>query len=382
MSSSLKIVPVATAKDRRRFVDLPFRLYRGDRHWRPPIKAEVHDLIAGSVRRNPWFSHARLGLWLAVRNGEVVGRISAQVDDLVQDRMGRGTGQWGLLECVDDRAVASALLDVAEDWLRQQGMTRSLGPFSLSLWDECGLLIRGFDAPPTVMMGHHAPHYAGAVEAHGYVAAKDLHAYAVPLGGFPERVNRIAALGEAEARIRVRQVDKSRFDTEAALILGILNDAWANSWGFVPMTPAEVAHFGKKLRPVVYEDLVYIAELDGVPAAFMLTLPDLNELTADLNGTLLPFGWAKLLLRLRAPKVRRIRVPLMGVRQSLQRSRTASLMAFAMIERTRRTAAARYGAGEAEIGWILDDNAPMRAIADAIEGNITKTYRIYERALA
>ena len=377
----VRIVPVGTAADRRRFVDLPFRLNRDDPHWRPPIRAEMRDLISGSPRRNPWFGHARLGLWLALRGDEVVGRISAQVDALVQERMGPGTGQWGMFECVDDPGVAATLLDAAEAWLLAAGMTRALGPFSLSIWDECGLLVRGFDRPPTAMTGHNPAYHAALVEARGYVGVQDMHAYAVSLAGFPERVNRIAALGEASPRIRVRPADKSRLREEAHLILDILNDAWADNWGFVPMTPEEVAHFGRKLRPIAYGDLIHVAELDGAPVAFMLTIPDLNELTADLDGRLLPLGWAKLLLRLRAPRVSRIRVPLLGVRRSLQRSRFASMMAFMMIERTRHAASTRYGAGEAEIGWILDDNAPMRGIADAIGARLSRTWRIYGRAL-
>jgi hypothetical protein len=296
--------------------------------------------------------------------------------------MGAGTGQWGMLEFVDDPAISAALLQTAEAWLRERGMTRALGPFSLSIWDEPGLLVKGFDLPPTVMMGHHRRWYAPAVESAGYRGIKDLHAYELPVDtGFPEKVNRIVAAGEKNSRIRIREVDKSRFDDEAALILDILNDAWSDNWGFIPLTPAEVAHVGKKLKPIVFEDLIRIAELDGEPVAFMITLPDINELTADLDGRLFPFGWAKLLWRLRRPKSTRMRVPLMGVRKTHQATRAASFMAFMMIEYNRRTAVANYGAKRGEIGWILDDNEPMKSIADVIESEITKTYRIYEKAL-
>ena len=165
------------------------------------------------------------------------------------------------------------------------------------------------------------------------------------------------------------------------MILDILNDAWSSNWGFVPLTPAEIAHVGKKLKPIVFEELIRIAEYDGVPVGFMISLPDINELTRDLGGNLFPFGWAKLLWRLRAPKVKTIRVPLMGIRKEFQGHRIASLMAFQMIEYIRRDAIAMFGATEGEIGWILDDNGPMRSIADAIEARVTRTYRVYERAL-
>lgn len=381
MSGGITIRPVETSADRKRFVDLPFRLYRDDPTWRAPLKMEVHGLIGGA-KSNPWFEHARARFWLATRDGEVVGRVSAQIDELVLQHMGAGTGQWGMFETVDDSAVADALMGTAEGWLREQGMTRALGPISLSIWDEPGLLVQGFELPPTVMMGHHLPYYQRLIEARGYVKAKDLYTYELPIAdGFPEKVNRIVAAAEGSSRIRLRNVDKSRFDQEAALILDILNDAWSDNWGFIPLTPAEVAYVGKKLKPIVYEDLIRICELDGEPVAFMITLPDLNELTADLNGSLLPFGWAKLLWRMRRPQVKRMRVPLMGVRKKVQGSRFASFMAFLMIEHIRRAAVANYGATRGEIGWILDDNGPMVSIAEAIESDISKTYRIYEKAL-
>jgi hypothetical protein len=381
MSGGITVRPVEGAADRRRFIDLPFALYRNDPNWRAPLKAEVRGLIGGP-RSNPWFEHARARLWVAVRDGETVGRISAQVDDLVLDHMGAGTGQWGMFECIDDGAVADALIATAEAWLREQGMTRALGPFSLSIWDEPGLLVQGFDHPPTVMMGHHLPYYERLIEAHGYRGVKDLHTYELPIAaGFTDKFERIVAIGEGNGRIRIRQVDKSNFDREAALILDILNDAWSDNWGFIPLTPAEVAYVGKKLKPIVFEDLVRIAELDGEPVAFMITLPDLNELTADLDGRLLPFGWAKLLWRLRAPKVTRMRVPLMGVRKSHQGSRFASMMALMLIEHIRRAAVRNYGAVRGDFGWVLEDNGPMRSIADVIGAKVTRTYRIYERGL-
>jgi GNAT superfamily N-acetyltransferase len=378
---TIDIVRVDSRTDRHSFVDLPFTLHADDPQWRPPIRSEVHDLISGKIRRNPWFEHAQLGLWLALDRGTVVGRISAQVDDLVQVRMGHGTGQWGMFECVNDTLVADALLHTAEAWLRSNGMTRSVGPFSLSIWDECGLLVEGFDTPPSVMMGHNPVYYPELVERRGYVGIKDLYAYAVPLQGLSERLARMVVLGEASRRIRIRRIDPKRYGAEVTLILDILNDAWSDNWGFVPMTALEIAHAAKKLKPVIYEDLVYVAEVDGEPMAFMLTLPDLNELTADLDGRLLPFGWAKLLHRLRRPKVQRVRVPLMGVRKAFHGTRLASLTALMMIDRTRDAAASRYHATEAELGWVLEDNQAMRRMAIAGCGRISKTYRLYERSL-
>jgi hypothetical protein len=261
-------------------------------------------------------------------------------------------------------------------------MTRALGPFSLSVWDEPGLEIEGFDEAPTVMMGHHRPAYAGWVEAAGYTKAKDLVTYALNIEHWEDpKIDRLIASGEKNSRIRIRKVDTSRFAEEAAIILNLLNDAWSGNWGFVPLTEAEIAFAAKKLKPIIYEDLVRIAEVDGEAVAFMITLPDINELTADLNGRLFPFGWAKLLWRLRKPRTRRLRVPLMGVAKKLHNSRLASLLAFMMIEYTRRDAVANYGATHGEFGWILEDNKGMLSIAQLPGANINHRYRIYEKQL-
>jgi hypothetical protein len=380
-AGAVEILPVVSADDRRSFVDLAWTLYAGDPNWRPPLKDEVHALIAGP-KRNPWFLHGRAAFFLARRDGRDVGRISAQVCDLVQERR-PGLGQWGLFETIDDAEVAAALIRAAEGWLREQGMTRAQGPISISIWDEPGLLVAGFDSPPKVMMGHHLPWYERHIREAGYVGVKDLHAWSVPVDRpFPEFVNRIVAAGEKNRRIRVRPVELNRFAAEARTILEILNEAWSNNWGFVPLTDAEVAHVGKKLKPIVIPSQILIAEYDGEPVAFMMSLPDVNELTRDLDGRLFPFGWAKLLWRLRNPQVEWFRVPLMGVKTKLQGTRTASLLAFMMIEGVRRTGVANHGARWAEIGWILEDNGPMVSIAEAVGAEITKTYRVFEADLA
>jgi len=378
-SSGLIVRPVEDAADRTAFVDLAFALNKGDPNWVPPLKTEVHGLL--DPRTNPWFGHAEARLFLAERDGRLVGRISAQVDQLVLEHMGAGTGQWGMFEAADAEAAA-ALIHRAEAWLRGRDMTRSLGPFSLSIWDEPGLLVKGFDHPPTVMMGHNKAAYEAWVEAAGYEGVKDLFTYDLLVAdGFPPIVNRIVANGEKNPRIRIRKVDKSRFDEEAAIILDILNDAWADNWGFIPLTDAEKAYGGKKLKPIVFDDLIRVAEVDGAPVAFMMTLPDLNEYIRDFGGRLFPFNWAKLLWRLKRARFDTMRVPLMGVVKRLQSSRLASQLAFMMIEYIRRDGVARYGARRAEIGWILDDNEGMKAIADAIESKVNRIYRIYEKPL-
>ncbi len=384
MAAEPTIRPVLTKADRKAFVNLPFRLYADDPNWVPPLKSEALGLI--TPEKNGWFSHARAQLFLAEQDGRVVGRISAHIDTLAltlpaEQGFGPGCGQFGLMEA-ESEDIFKALLATAEQWLRDQGMTRVIGPISMSIWEEPGLLVQGYDHPPTVMMGHARPDYRDWIERAGFAPVKQLLTYELDITqDFPPIVERIIRSGERNDRIVVRKVDKSRFDEEAAIILAILNDAWSDNWGFVPLTQPEIDDVGKKLKPIVFNDLIRIAELDGRPVAFMITLPDLNEAIKPLGGNLLPFGWAKLLWWLRKPRVRTMRVPLMGVVKELQSSRIASQLAFMMIEYIRRASVAHYGATRGEIGWILDDNQGMRSIAETIESRVNKVYQIYEKAL-
>ncbi len=380
MSQPITVRPVETARDLTRFIDFAYDNYKDDANAAPMLRRDAHELL--NPRKNPWFEHARARFFLAERDGKVVGRISGQVDELVLQHMGAGTGQWGSFELIDDADVATALFDAAEGWLRAQGMTRALGPFTLSIWDEPGLLVEGFDTQPTVMMGHHRAYYAKHVEARGYAKAKDLLCYEVPLEiPFPPVVQRIVKTGLANPRLKVRDTIMAEYAKESKFILEILNDAWAGNWGFTPLTTAESTYAGKKMRPVVYPDLVRVCEYDGEPIAFMFTLPNLNEVTQKFNGRLFPFNFIPLLRAIKKPRAKWVRVPLMGVLKKYQGTRLASLAAFMMIENIRNTASTLYGAKTAEIGWILEDNGPMRSIAEVIHSRINKVYRIYERAL-
>ena len=383
-SNNIEIVPVTTKGQKKAFIEAAYRLNAADPHWVPPLKTEVHALLTPD--KNPFFEHATVQLFLAMRAGEVVGRISAHIDHLAlkqaaEKGMGLGTGNWGMMEAASED-IAAALIARAETWLREQGMTRVLAPLSLSVWDEPGLLTKGHDHSPTVMMGHNSAAHQGWIEALGYSLAKLLTTYELDiLKPFPPLIERIITSGERNSKLHIRKVEKSNFDRDAAIIMNLLNDAWSDNWGFVPLTDHEIAHVGKKLKTIVFEDLIMIAELEGEPIAFMMTLPDLNEAIRDMGGSLLPFNWAKLLWWLRAPKVRTMRVPLMGVKKELQNSRLASQVAFMMIEYIRRAAVKNYGATRGEIGWILEDNKGMVAIADALNTRINREYSLYEKAL-
>lgn len=378
------IEQVHSKKDRAAFVDTGNMFASREPHSVPQLRGEQIELITPG--KNPFFGHAKAQLFVAKRGGKPVGRISAHIDLLALDTpreqgFGPGTGMFGYFDA-EDEEVAHALLAEAEKWLRSEEMTRSLGPISMSIWEEPGLLVRGQDHPPMIMMGHHPAHYRGWIESYGYRPEKTLLTYDLDVSqDFPPLIQRIVKSGERNERISVRQVVKKDWDSEVDIILNILNDAWSTNWGFVPFTPDEIAYAGKKLRPIIFEPLNMIAELDGVPVAFMLTFPDINQVQKKINGKLFPFGWFHLLRWLRKPMGAGMRVPLMGVKKELHNSRVASQLAFMMISQIRENAAVNYGSKRGEIGWILDDNQGMVAIADAIDSKINREYIVFGKNL-
>lgn len=380
----ITITPVAGKRGRAAFVDLGRKFSAGVPHFVPQLRREQLELV--NPDKNPFFEHARVQLFIARRGGEAVGRISAQIDELAltippEQGLGPGTGMFGYYDAADSQ-VGEALLEAAEDWLRQQGMARVLGPISLSIWEEPGLLVRGHDHSPMLMMGHHPAHYQGWIEGAGYAPIKKLFTYELPItGSFPPLVERIVKSGERNPRIAIRPVDKSKFADEVRIILHILNDAWSGNWGFVPFTDTEISYAARKMLPLIHPGLVQIAELDGCPVAFMITFPDVNEALVQTGGKLFPFGWFTLLRWIRKPRGKHMRVPLMGVLKEYHNSRLASQLAFMMIERIRQEAVDTFGASRAEIGWILDDNQGMVAIADTIGGTINREYLIYQKVL-
>lgn len=385
--SEIVITEVSDKAGRAAFVDVQYRLNAADPNFVPQLRAE--EIERYTPGGNPYFEHARCQLFLANRGGQVVGRIAAHIDELAlaqpaEQGMGPGTGMWGALQA-EDGEVAAALIHRAEQWLRGQGMTRVLAPMTLSVWEEPGLLVKGFDHPPMIMMGHNSPEQQGWIEGAGYAPAKKLATFDLDITKpFPPLIQRIVQSGEKNARIRIRDVDLKNFDREVEIICAILNDAWSENWGFVPFTPTEIAYTAKKMKPLVKPDLVRIAEYDGEPVAFMITLPDANQIqmkAVGRNGKPSILGWIKLGLWMLRTKPADMRVPLMGVVKRLQSSRMASQLAFMMIETIRQASVTRYQGKRGEIGWILDDNQGMNAIAEAIDATVNKEYLVYGKGL-
>jgi hypothetical protein len=375
----LRIQPVEDRRALKQFLQMPAGLYAADPRWVPPLLLER--LAHLDPRRNPYFEHAEVAYWLALRGDRPVGRISAQLDRLHLERHADATGHFGFLEAEDDPEVFAALLETAERWLRARGLRRATGPFTLSINDETGLLVAGFDTPPYLMMGH-APRYYGArLEAQRYQKAKDLIAYAFDVAAAPPpRAQAVLERLSKGAALSFRPIDMRRFEAELETIVDIFNDAWSDNWGFVPMTPAEVRYLGRSLKPIVRAEHAWIGEADGAPAAMTVTLPNLNEAIADLGGRLLPLGWAKLLWRLKVRGLRTARMPLMGVRRKYRGTARGAALALGVIEAVRSWHAA-HGAREAELSWVVEDNRATHEIILMVGGRPYKTYRVYEKAL-
>lgn len=375
--SSIEITPVTSNRDLKRFIRLPHAVYAERDEWRAPLHIERRMHL--SEKQNPAFEHLDWRAWLAWIDGRPVGRITAQVDALRARQHGDRVGYFGMLEAIDDGRVFAGLLATAETWLAERGMSEVHGPFNLTINDECGLLVDGFDNPPMMMMGHGRPYYAAHVEAEGYTKAVDMLAYWIDLAfAHPRPMQRL--LGRYAERLRIRPIDRSRYTEELDTLRAIFNDGWANNWGFVPITQAEFRDMGKTLKLLIDDDLVQIAEVDGEPAAFIVGLPNLNEAARDLGGRLSPLGILKLLWRLKAGFPRTSRVPLMGVRQQYQGGPLGATLAFGVIAALQASLRQR-GATGCELSWILEKNRPIRDIIESLGATAYKTYRIYRKPL-
>jgi hypothetical protein len=371
------VVEVVTEpRQMRQFLALPQRIYASDPVWIAPLGFMKREQMSA---KNHFFDHARWRAWLALRDGKPVGRITAQIDAMHLQQHGDDAGYFGMLEADDDSAVFTALFGAAEEWLRSEGMKQVRGPFNLHVNEEVGLLVDGFETPPYVLMGHARPWYGPAVESQGYRGVKDLLAYQVrPDFDAPRVMERLAQ--RVSDRVVVRPVRRKQLLEDAGIMRAIFNDAWQHNWGFVPLVEAEWAETVSTLTKLMPDDYIQIAEYDGEPVAFIVALPNLNEAARDLSGRLLPFGWAKLLWRLKVRHPRSARVPLMGVKQGFQHSRLGPTLAFMVIDAVRKALHAR-GVRDVEMGWILEDNDGMRNIIETIGGVAYKRYRIYQKEL-
>ena len=365
-----------TRRQLQTFIRLPWRLYKGSANWVPPLISErKRHLDRG---RNPFFDHAEAEYFLAWRDGEAVGRITAHVDHHFNEFQGNRWGLFGFFESERDPAVAGVLLQAADGWLRDRGRDRMLGPLDFSTNHECGLLVEGHELAPQILENWHHPYYRELLEGHGLTKAMDLYKWEIATCDRDKMlpiIDELADRLEPEHGIRLRRMRKRQLEADIREFMGVYNQAWSSNWGFVPLTDRELDHMAKELKPVLDEDFGCVAETaDGEFAGVSLSLPDYNQVLAVLNGRLLPLGWLKA-LRTRS-KIREIRVFVLGVKPEYQHTGVA-----AALYRDVWDACFRRGMSRAETGWILETNEPMNRAMEALTGRIVKRYRIYERLL-
>lgn len=372
--SDLNVKEATDKKDIRDFLEVPFVTYAHDPNWVAPLFFERKEHL--DPKKNPYFQHADVRLFVAYRNGKPVGRISAQDDRLRLEIHKDNRGLFGFFDSVDDPAVAAVLTGAAEDWLKSRGRSGVLGPFNFSINDEMGLLVHGFNAPPNVMMPHGRPHYGSLLEQQGFSKAKDVIAYHYTLGPQPAILQKVVKRAMASGDFSIRPINIKDMKNEVRLIRDIFNDAWSANWGFVEWTEAELDKLGKDLKLLVNGKFGYVASYKGEPAAFVVTLPNINEWISGMNGKLLPFNWVKLIGHVIRKKPESYRMPLMGVRRKFHSTLTGSSLATLVIDAARGYHHAR-GGKTAELSWILEDNYPVRKIIEAFGATPYKTYRIY-----
>lgn len=377
MNAILTVTPVRGRRDTTTFIRFPHTLYRNDPLWVAPLERGQRAFL--DARRNPFHEVARVELFLARRQGEIVGRIAAVVDPRFQERHDVRCGQFGLFECVDDDATAAALFDAASGWAAGKGMSRILGPLSFSTNHECGLLVNGFDRPPTMLMPHNPAYYQDLFTRCGFTKAKDLLSWRVPMpadGEPPAVVRRAAERALNAPGVVVRPLDPHRFGADMAAIKDIYNDSWSENYASVPMTDREFDHLIRQMKPFMRPELVQIAEVHGRPAAFTLVMPDTNQALAAARGRLTTYGLPLGLLRIRqaARRIDRIRAIATGIRKEHR----ARGLAAALLTQAQRTAF-RLGYTETELSWMLEDNRDANRSTKALGGIHFRTHRLYER---
>ncbi len=374
---SITVRPVRTRSDRNRFIRMVWPLYRDDPHWVPPVVFDRRKLL--DTKKNPFYRHAEMELWLAERDGRTVGRIAAIVNHEHNRTHDDRVGFFGFFESENDPAIARTLFDVAEQWLREKGMDRIRGPVNPSMNDEVGLLIEGFDDPPQVLMTYNPEYYTALIESMGFATAMDLYAYRLRHDSYLtpklERVQRMVREREGLTVRNVQFSPKAAFNRDVAILKRLYNEAWEPNWGFVKMTDEEFDFLAKDLKQVAVHDLTFIVEVGDRPIGFALVLPDINQaLKENRRGGLLGAGYS---LVFRKNRITRSRILVLGIIPEFQR-RGIDAVLYYEIGRVLRDV---HGHSEAEGSWILENNVMMNRGMEAINAELYKRYRVYEKTM-
>lgn len=377
--SGIVVTEVKSRAERDAFIKFPWRIYANDPVWVPPLIIERREFL--DQKKHPFFEHGAAAMFLARRGGEIVGRILASDDPNYNTLHGSNVGCFGMFESIDDPAVAQVLFDAAEGWVRQRGRNEMMGPIDYSTNYVCGLLVDGFEHPPTVLTSHNPPSYAALLEGCGYAKTKDFFAW-----WLADRAQAVSRLRRFALRIKnreiatIRSADLTRIGAESRRMREVYNQAWEKNWGFVPFTPKEFDFMAKELKPIIEPDFTLIADVAGEPAGFILCVPDINVALRHANGRLtrfgLPIGLVKLLYHKR--RIRTVRLVALGVVPKYRRHGIAEILVLRAIE----SVMIRQGYEEGECSLVLEDNHLMNRFLAAIGAEKYKTYRIYSRLLA
>lgn len=365
-------------KDLDAFLQVPRIVFKDDPMWIAPLNFEITERLTPS--KNPFFKHAEGTLFTAWKDGKLAGRVSAQIDHEHIKRYNDATGFFGFFDTIDDEEVAKKLIEAASAWLRSRGMQRMRGPLSLSINEEVGLLVDGFDMPPMVMMPHSMPYQGRLAEACGLEKVKDFFAWRYVVEELPPRVAKAWEQIQDMPEVKIRSLRKDKLDEELRTVLQIQEDAWADNWGHVSLTEDEARKAVKDLGLVLNEDLAMVAEIDGEAAAMCIAFPNLNEATRDLDGKLFPFGFAKLLWRLKVKQPRTARLFLLGIRKKYRHVKRYGGLSTALYAEIAKRGM-KLGIEWGELSWTLEDNRPVNLGIKAMGGKLYKTYRLYEQAL-
>jgi GNAT superfamily N-acetyltransferase len=376
---SVSIRPVRTRRELKRFVKVPFRLHRESEQWVAPLVFERMQFL--DRRKNPWFEHGEAEFFIAERDGEPVGRISAHADSRWDEFQGGNDGMFGFFEAAEDPRVVRALFDAATEWAVGRGRERILGPMDFTTNDEIGILVEGFERQPMILEPWHPPYYQRLIEAEGFSKAMDVLMWELRMGQLKEGEKFDPSIHEAAEKalrdegITIRNMRKREMAAEVRRFMDVYNEAWGENWGFVPITDAEVEFQAKNLKQVLDEEWTFMAEKDGEVIGAALTLPDINQVLAGLNGRLLPFGWAKFLLG--RSRIDRLRVFALGVKHDYRHTGVAAGLYLEHIRMAALPDKIHWG----EMGWILETNKPMNRAMEGMGGKIVKKYRLYERSI-
>ena len=366
----IKVVQAVDKHLLREFVEFPYRLYRADPYWVPPLRIAVKELL--NTTKHPFYANAEMACFVALEDGSTVGRIAAVLDRNFNRFHEDNLGFFGFLEMIDSQPVADALLRAAREWLQPKQVRAIQGPVNPSTNYECGMLVDGFDSSPYVMMTYNPPYYSERVERAGWRKAKDLLAYISTTAGVAaEKVNRVAGRALKENGVRVRPINMKRFDQEVEEVWKVYNSAWSRNWGFVPMTKEEFLAMGKEMKQILKPDLVLLGEVKGQVVGFALALPDVNQALKPAKGKLFPTGLLKILYYQRL--IKRVRVVALGVVEEFRPSGLAAGFYATLVQNARK-----LGFGDCEMSWILEDNVMMNRSLEALGAKRYKTYRIYE----